>query len=97
MIRDLRKKFSLQVHQCGYQAVMSFVITMQVSLTVMIFITQEKSHGYTSTGGNFKMRRKYENPALSYCKVVILSTSWKYFISFTFSYTMLKGSVFTHV
>lgn len=29
------------------------------------------------------MRGKYENPALSYCKVVILSTSWKYFISFT--------------
>lgn len=52
-------------------------------MTVMIYITQEKSHGYTSTGGNFKMRRKYENPALSYCKVVILSTFWQYFISFT--------------
>lgn len=82
MIKDSRKKFSagsrVQLPGCHV-----FCYYNGGVVTVMICITQEKSHGYTSTGGNFKMRRKHENPALSYCKVVILSTFWKYFISFT--------------
>lgn len=70
MTKDSRKKFSLQVHHYGYQVVMpSVVIIYNLNHRRIISLLHKQ-------GGNFKMRRRYKNPALSYCGVVILLTSW---------------------
>lgn len=100
MIKDSRKKFPLQVHQCGQQAVMSSVVTMQVSW-LSRFISHKRNLAAThEQAGTLKREEDMRTQHFLIVKFLFYQhpgNTLFHLQFFFFSYTMLKGSVFTHM